>query len=373
MRPPTLSYLTDVYLGLGARAVLPELLSHLGVRRPLVVTDRGLLTIGLVDMVPVRAAAVFSDVDTNPTEASVAAGAAAFRAAECDGLVAVGGGAPIDAAKLVGLLVHHPLPLERYAILESGGLRITARLPPLVAVPTTAGSGSEVGRAALVRLASGRKVGILSTNLLPKAAVCDAELTFGLPPRLTAATGMDALSHCVETLLSPRENPVAEAIALDGLSRGWAALPRAVADGRDGAARQDMMLASVEGGLAFQKGLGAVHSLSHALGGHPRLALHHGTLNALFLPHVLRFNHDGCPAKMQAIADRLRLGRSTDVADAFARRVEELGLPTRLRDLGLEETELEGLAPVALADHCTATNPRPLDVASCLELYRAAW
>ncbi len=193
-------------------------------------------------------------------------------------------------AKAVALLVAHPPPLAQYAMVEGGVARITPAVAPLIAIPTTAGTGSEVGRGGLITLADGRKLGLVSPHLIPKVAICDPELTLGLPPLLTAATGMDALAHCLETFLSPRVNPPAEAIALDGLGRAARHIERAVSDGADREARWQMMTASMEGAMAFQKGLGAVHAMSHPMGALREPSLHHGTLNAVVLPAVLRFN-----------------------------------------------------------------------------------
>jgi alcohol dehydrogenase class IV len=373
VRAPDIAYLTDIHFGPGVAAVVPELLERFGVARPLVVTDATLAGIGLPRRLGLDGAQVFAGTETNPTEANLRDCLAQYRGAGCDGLVALGGGAPLDLAKLVGLMLVHAPPLEQYAILRGGTARIVAPLPPLLAVPTTAGSGSEVGRAALLRLDAGRKLGFLSPLLLPKAAVCDPGLTLSLPPRLTAATGMDALSHCVEAYCSPRANPVADAIALDGLHRGWHAIRRAFARGDDLAAREQMMLCALMGGLAFQKGLGAVHSLSHPLGALPELALHHGTLNALFLPIVLRFNREACGPKLDAMARALGLAPGAGAADAFERLLAELGLPHRLRDLGVAREALDALAPLAAGDHCSATNPRTLDEEAARRLYAQAW
>ncbi|MGQ0546162.1 MAG: iron-containing alcohol dehydrogenase [Betaproteobacteria bacterium] len=370
MRPELISYLTDVHFGCGALAVLPELLARLGITRPLVVTDARLVELGMVRRLEI--ADVFDGTETNPTEANLRACLALYRQRGCDGIVAFGGGASLDLAKLVGMMTSHAEPMEQYAILNGGTSRIGSNVPPLVAVPTTAGSGSEVGRAALLRLDSGRKLGFLSPHLLPKAAVCDPELTRSMSPALTAATGMDAISHCVETYLSPRANPVADAIALEGLSRGWRAIRRAYADGADLEARTQMMHCALMGGLAFQKGLGAVHSLSHPLGALPGLRLHHGTLNALFLPLVLRFNHETCIQKMQRLAGAIGLRSGEEVPEAFERRVQELGLPRRLRELGVTKEALAPLAAQAAEDHCSATNPRRFDAAAARRLYEEA-
>jgi alcohol dehydrogenase class IV len=243
-----------------------------------------------------------------------------------------------------------------------------------VAVPTTAGTGSEVGRGALITFADRQKLALLSPHLIPDAAICDPDLTLGLPPALTAATGMDAISHCVETFCSPRFNPVAEAIALDGLARAWTHLPRAVEDGADRAARAEMLMAAMEGGLTFQKGLGAVHALSHPLGGLAGRRLHHGTLNAIFMPHVLRFNAAACAEKMRRMGVLLGVGGTGDaLAGAFEHIVRQTGLPPRLRDLGVTWPELQSLVPAAVRDHSNATNPRPMTAADAEALFRAAY
>lgn len=366
-----ISYLTDIYFGRGALALLPELLGRLGIARPLVVTDATLVELGMVRRLGITE--VFDGTDTNPAEGSLWACLAFYRQRGCDGIVAFGGGASLDLAKLAGMMAVHEPPLEQYAILSGGTSRIRSNLPPLVAVPTTAGSGSEVGRAALLRLDSGRKLGFLSPQLVPKAAVCDPELTLSVPPRLTAATGMDAISHCVEAYCSTRVNAVADAIALEGLSRGWRAIRRAQTRGSDLEAREQMMHCSLMGGLAFQKGLGAVHSLSHPLGALAGLRLHHGTLNALFLPAVLRFNAPSCKEKMDGLARAMGLASGHEVPPAFERLLEELGLPRRLRELGVAKEALEPLAAQAAEDHCTATNPRRFDAAAARSLYEEAW
>lgn len=373
MRPPDIAYLTDIYFGRGSVEVVPELLERFGIKRPLLVTDARLIELGLTARLGLVTPAIFSGTETNPTEANLQAGLACYRQGACDGIVAFGGGASLDLAKLIGLMVTHPPPLEQYAILHGGTARIHAGVPPIVAVPTTAGSGSEVGRAALLKLDRGRKLGFLSTHLLPRAAVCDPDLTSSLPAGLTAATGMDAISHCVEAWCSTRVNPVADAIALDGLARGWRAIRAAFADGADHAAREQMMLCALMGGLAFQKGLGAVHSLSHPLGAIAGLRLHHGTLNALFLAPVLRFNRATCPQKLDGLARVMDLTSGSDVPAAFEQLVDELGLPQRLRDLGVAKEDLAPLAQQAVDDHCSATNPRPLTIEAARHLYEETW
>jgi alcohol dehydrogenase class IV len=240
-------------------------------------------------------------------------------------------------------------------------------------VPTTAGSGSEVGRAALLTLNNGRKLAFISQHLIPKAAICDPELTIGMPPQLTAATGMDAISHCIESFCSNSYNPVADAIALDGLERGYNNILKATMNGTDRDARAEMMLCSLQGGLAFQKSLGAVHSLSHPLGALTDKRLHHGTLNAILLPFVLNFNYDYCKERMELMAYRLKIKEAYKLPYRFALLNQELGLPVRLREMDLAKNELLPLAKQAKEDHCTPTNPRPLEVEDCKRLYVEAW
>ena len=352
---------------------LPGLLKKYKISRPLVITDSGLVKLGIIERLGIENPAVFDQVETNPTEAMALGALETYRKSNCDGIVAAGGGSPIDLAKCVSILVHHAPPLKQYAIRWDGTSKITPDMPLLIAVPTTSGSGSEVGRAALLTIPGEGKLGFLSNYLLPAATICDPELTMALPSLLTAATGMDALSHCIETFCSPRYNPVADAIALDGLERGYRNILKATQYGTDQQARSEMMMCSLQGGLAFQKGLGAVHSLSHPLGALTHKRLHHGTLNAIFLPVVLRFNFDYCKDKMQTIANRLGIKEASALPDRFARLNEELGLPARLRDLGLTKEDLEPLAGKAKEDHCTSTNPRTLEVEDFSQLYSMSW
>ena len=288
-----INYLTRIQFDFGAVALLPDELHALGVSRPLIVTDAGIAAAGLVGPVKAglpSATPVFHDTPPNPTEEAVEAALTVYRDAGCDGLIALGGGSSIDLAKGVALTATHDGPLEQYAAILGGIDRITDAVAPLVAIPTTAGTGSEVGRGALITLRDGRKLGFIAPHMIPRAAICDPELTLGLPAGLTAATGMDALTHCIETFLSPRDNAPADAIAIDGAGRAMKWIEKAVADGADRDARWHMMMASLQGGLTFQKGLGAVHAMSHPLGGRKDPVLHHGTLNAVILPAVLRFN-----------------------------------------------------------------------------------
>ena len=364
-----IAYLTQIEIAHGAVRCLPEECQRVGMKKPLVVSDAGVRAAGVLDRALAALGAlphaVFDQTPSNPTEAAVRAAALVYQAQGCDGLIAVGGGSSIDLAKGVAILATHPGALKTYATIEGGSPRITDAVAPLIAVPTTAGTGSEVARGAIVIVDDGRKLGFHSWHLMPKAALLDPELTLALPAALTAATGMDAIAHCLETFMAPAINPPADGIALDGLARGWAHIERATRDGQDRDARWQMMSASMQGAMAFQKGLGCVHSLSHSLGGvNPRL--HHGTLNAMFLPTVILFN---APAdsilqghRLQRIAHAIGLpgcsAAGTEVADAIRALNQRLGLPTGLAAMGVAAGQFEQVIDGAMADHCHQTGPR---------------
>ncbi|MCT8970442.1 iron-containing alcohol dehydrogenase [Microbaculum marinisediminis] len=372
-----ITYLTTIRFGEGCVGEIAEDLAQLGIERALVVTDTGVTAAGLTETVMAaagegRIAAVFDETPSNPTEGAAEAALALYRASGADGLIAVGGGSPIDLAKAVALMATHEGPLESYAAILGGIPKITAAVAPVVAVPTTAGTGSEVGRAALVTLKDGRKLGFISPHLFPRRAVCDPELTYGMPATLTAATGMDAISHCIETYLSPRFNPPADAIALDGLARAVRFLRRAVADGGDVEARREMMIAALHGGLTFQKGLGAIHAISHPLGGLKAVSLHHGTLNAVLLPHVLRFNAPAAEEKYAVMRRTIGVAEDTDLAAWFDSLNGEIGMPKTLSQMGFERQLIAPIVAGALEDHSGPTNPRPLDEAAVTALMEAA-
>jgi alcohol dehydrogenase class IV len=374
----TINYLTTVQFDFGAVKLVGGECGRLGMARPLVVTDKGVVAAGLLERVtqhlgPAARYAVFDATPANPTEAAVLQALSKYREAQCDGIVAVGGGSSLDLGKAVALLATHPAPLAQYAAVEGGAPKITSAVAPLIAIPTTAGTGSEVGRGSVIVLNDGRKLGFLSPHLLPKVALCDPELTFGLPPVLTAATGMDAVAHCIETFLSPLVNPPAEAIALDGLTRAAAHIERATANGQDREARWNMMMAATEGALAFQKGLGAVHALSHPLGALPDLKLHHGTLNAVLLPAVLRFNQPNTGDKLARVGRAMGLAPGADVPRAIAALNTRIGLPRGLEAMGVPREVLSPIAQAAPKDHCHATNPRPATVADYLAMLEASY
>ena len=364
-------YLTRIEFGEGEVRRLPALLDELGVRRPLIATDRGLVATGLAAplLAALDQAVLFDGTPANPTEAAVMAAHALYERHGCDGIVGLGGGSSLDLAKAVRLLTGHPAPLGQYAAINGGAVRIHGRICPLIAVPTTAGTGSEVGRAAVIITADGRKLGILSPHNLPTIALCDPLLTYGLPPGLTAATGMDALSHCLETYMAPAFNPPAEAIALHGLECGLRSIERATRHGDDPSARRDMMVCALEGAMAFQKGLGAVHALTHPLGAIASLNLHHGTLNAVLTPAVLRFNRTAIGGKWDVLS-RLMGGAPDAVMAGLAAR---LGLPAGLGAMGVTQAMLAPVADAALQDHCHATNPRTPDREDYLAILRESF
>ena len=364
-----IQYVTQIHLDFGVISKLREECERTGMRKPLIVTDAGVRAAGVLDRALAalgdHPCAVFDQTPSNPTEAAVRAAVALLKKEGCDGLIGVGGGSSLDLAKGVCIAATHEGPLKTYATIEGGSPRITERVLPFIAVPTTAGTGSEVARGAIVIVDDGRKLGFHSWFLVPKTAICDPELTLGLPPMLTAATGMDAIAHCMETFMAPAVNPPADGIGLDGLARGWSHIARATANGGDREARWNMMSASMQGALAFQKGLGCVHSLSHSLGGvNPRL--HHGTLNALFLPAVVRFNA-AAPSiqneqRLQCMAQVMGLGACDAGGDAIADAIRamnaRLGLPAGLGALGVTADLFERVIDGAMADHCHKTNPR---------------
>lgn len=372
-----INYVTQIQFEFGAVRLLRQECQRVGITKPLVVTDAGVRAAGVLqkalDALEGLPHAVFDQTPSNPTEAAVRAATAIYKSQGCDGLVAVGGGSAIDCAKGVAIAATHEGPLKHYATIEGGSPRITDKVAPLIAVPTTSGTGSEVARGAIIIVDDHRKLGFHSWHLVPKTAICDPELTMGLPPMLTAATGMDAIAHCMETFMSTAFNPPADGIALDGLERGWAHIERATRDGSDREARLNLMAASMQGAMAFQKGLGCVHSLSHSLGGvDPRL--HHGTLNAMFLPAVVRFNAQA-PAvqkerRLERMAHAMGLESAADIPDAIRDMNARLGLPTGLAALGVQREQFDAIIQGAMADHCHKTNPReatPQDYVRMLE------
>lgn len=382
----TWSFPTRIIFGPGAIGHLVESVKGLGIRRPLVVTDPGVTKCGLLERVtdPLQAAgldgAVFDRVEGNPTEASVYPGVEIYRAQHCDSVVALGGGSAIDAAKAIRLKATHALPLEDYDDLKNGGDLITSNLPPMIAIPTTAGTGSEVGRSTVITLkATGRKTVIFSPHLIPNLAIADPELTFGLPPHLTAATGMDAMTHNLEAYLALGYHPMCDAIGTKGAELVYRNLPLAVRDGKNLEARTGMMAAAIMGAVAFQKGLGTVHSLAHPLS--TVAGMHHGLTNAILLPHVMRFNLPVVRERLADLAAAMGVDARSMTADAAARAAiatieklnADIGIPPRLRDAGVREEMIPVMVPLAMEDGCRLLNPRPTSREDMEALYRAAF
>jgi len=381
-----INYVTQIQIDFGAIQLLQQECDRVGMKRPLIVTDAGVKAAGIVqkalNAMPGLAVAVYDQTPSNPTEAAVREATAMYKAQQCDGLIAVGGGSSIDCAKCVSIAVSHEGPLKTYATIEGGSLKITDRVAPVIAVPTTSGTGSEVARGAILIVDDGRKLGFHSWFIVPKAAICDPDLTLGLPAGLTAATGMDAIAHCMETFMAAPFNPPADGIALDGLTRGWVNIERATHNGQDRDARLHMMSASMQGAMAFQKGLGCVHSLSHSLGGvNPKL--HHGALNALFLPAVVRFNAASESVqqerRMQRMAYAMGLGEiqgaaaaAQAIAQAITAMNARLGLASGLAALGVERAWFDKIIEGAMADHCHKTNPRLATAQEYREMLQAS-
>jgi 4-hydroxybutyrate dehydrogenase len=372
----TWSFPTTIVFGAGAVRTLADHVKRIGARRVLVVCDAGVAKVGIAERVRALLeeggvpAAVFADVDPNPVEKNVADGVAAYAAHHADAIVAVGGGSPLDAGKLIALKVTHERPLVDYDDATGGDRFIAANVPPIVTIPTTAGTGSEVGRSGVVTLAAtGRKTVIFSPHLLARVAILDPELTRSMPPRVTAATGFDALTHCLEAYCSLGDHPMADAIALGGLELCARSLARAVENGDDLAARGDMMKAAMMGAVAFQKGLGACHSLAHPLSSEK--GLHHGLANALCLPAVVDFNEPVVAAKLDRIRGILDAKAKT-CGEALRTLRKKLGLPDGLRSEGVSEADIPKLADKAIEDACHRCNPRPVTRDDLAALYRAS-
>jgi alcohol dehydrogenase class IV len=370
-----MNYLTQCTFDFGALAQTPKVLKGIGVARPFVVTDPGLKANGLLDRLLAALgeapAGVFTDTPANPTESASRAAADQYKQAGADGIVAFGGGSSMDLAKALGLMVSHDGPFERLGA-SVRGMKFIGKIPPLLAIPTTAGTGSEVSPGAVVILDNGRKETFVSPFLVPTAAICDPELTLGLPASLTAATGMDAMTHCIEAVLTPVVHPPAEAIGVDGAERIGKWLERAVKDGSDRDARWHMMMGSFEGALAFAKGLGAVHGLSHALGRIQELKLHHGTLNAVILPHSLAMIGNAAAEKFARLRRALGLQPNADLAQYIADLNARIGLPANLRAMGVSEAHWPSTRDYAVSDLATLSNAVPFDGDKYDELFQRA-
>jgi len=374
------NYPTNIRFGPGKLAELPTACRELGMKRPLLVTDAGLASLPIVAKAVALCAAdklpcaVFSDVQPNPVEANVIAGVAAYRAGGHDGVIAFGGGSALDTAKAIALMVGQTRPVWDFEDKEDWYTRVNvAGMAPVVAVPTTAGTGSEVGRCSvLTDLRDHTKKLIFHPRLLPAIVIDDPELTIGLPPHITAAVGMDALSHNLEALCAPAYHPLADGIAVEGmrLIKEW--LPVACREGSNVEARAHMMIASTMGATAFQKGLGAMHSLSHPCGAN--LNTHHGLTNGVVMPYVLAFNRTAIEGKMARLAAYLGLRSATfgAVLDWILELRETIGVPHTLIALGVKEEHAAPFSKMAEADPSTPSNPLPVTAREFETLYRRA-
>jgi alcohol dehydrogenase class IV len=374
----TLTFMNHTIFDHGASAQLGQVLAMQGIRRPLLCTDKGLVNLGMVtDLVAHlgndAALTIFDGTPENPTQMAVEEAVERYKEAGCDGVVALGGGSSMDLAKAVALAVTHEGDLIDYTAGLGGSGKI-GQVAPLIAIPTTSGTGSEVSSGAVIIMNNGEKLILASRELVPRIAICDPDLTLGLPPRLTAATGMDAMTHCIEALLSPEINPPAEAVACDGIERGIREghLIKAVADGSNSDARWHMMMAAAEGAMAFSKGLGAVHSMSHACGADQSLRLHHGTLNAVILPTILDFNRDHVGDKYTRLNTAMGLAADADPADFIRDLNGKIGLPANLSEMGVTAAAVGDLAAHAAKDVCNFTNPRPCSAEEYESLFDTA-
>ena len=368
-----------ITFGPGAVDDLPSRLRELEVARPLVVTDPGLAATSIPGVVAELAggAPIFDGVESNPTEENVEAGLNRYREGKCDGVIGLGGGSAIDCAKGIRLRESHPGPIAQYAFGNRGWERMTNPMVPLVAISTTAGTGSDVARGSvLIVQPSGAKVGIVG-DLYPSHTIADPELTASMPPPITAGTGMDALTHCVEEYIGKAYHPFVDGMTLEGVRLCHRALERVYRDGSDIDGRGDMMVAAMIGGIGFTKGLGVIHSLSHAFGA--VVGGHHGTVNAILLPAALEFNRRSCLRRFRALAAAVDIaidGMTDDeCADAFigwvSRLNASLDIPADLSAFGAKPEHIEPMVALAEADHCHRTNPRPCTTADFESLFRA--
>ena len=373
------SYPTQVRFGAGRISELPDACSSARIGRPLVVTDPVLARMPMVAGAVAAlesaglAPAVFSELKSNPVETDVAAGLVALRRGAHDGVVAFGGGSALDVGKLIAFMAAQTRPIWDFEDVGDQWRRANADgILPIVAIPTTAGTGSEVGRAGVItQLESRTKRVIFHPRMMPSVAICDPKLTVGLPPNLTAATGLDAFVHCLEAYCAPGFHPLAEGIAVEGMRYVKENLPRAFEDGEDLDARAHMMAAAAMGATAFQKGLGGVHALAHAVGA--LYDTHHGLTNGVIVPYVLSYNHIAIEEPIERVARWLGLkAKFSAFLDWLLDLREKLAIPHRLADLGITTGESERIAAIAAADPCAASNPRPFDASVARRVFDAA-
>ncbi len=372
------SYPTSIRFGAGRIAEIADACRAAGMSKPLLVTDRGLaglpITQATLDLLDAGGLgrALFAEVDPNPNENNLEAGLAAYRDGGHDGVVAFGGGSGLDLGKIVAFMCGQSRPVWDFEDIGDWWTRADAdAIAPIVAVPTTAGTGSEVGRAGVVSNSeTHEKKIIFHPKILPSIVICDPELTVGMPPNITAGTGMDAFAHCLEAYCSPIYHPLSQGIAVEGMRLVKEYLPRAYADGGDLEARAHMMSAAAMGATAFQKGLGAIHALSHPVGAFYNT--HHGTTNAVVMAPVLRFNRATIEARIERLAAYLGIAGGFDGFHDFVVALNaSLGIPKNLTELGVKDPDMDWLVESALKDPSVGGNPTPMDADNTRRLFEA--
>ena len=374
------NYPTLVRFGIGRIRDLADACKSLGMKRPLLVTDPGLVGLPMIaNAIAANKAAglptgLFSDIQPNPIEKNITDGVAAFKAGGHDGVIAFGGGSALDSGKAIAMMVGQTRSIFDFEDREDWYTRVNvAGMAPVVAVPTTSGTGSEVGRSSVVTdLRDHLKKIIFHARMMPAIVVADPELTAGLPPHITAAVGMDALSHNLEAYCASFYHPMADGIALQGMKLVWEWLPKAVKDGKDLEARAHMMVASMMGATAFQKGLGAMHSLSHPCSA--VLNTHHGLTNGVMMPYVLAFNRPAIEERMSALARYLNFKDTSfkGVLDAVLKLRHDIGIPHKLSEIGVKSEHIARFAPMAAIDLTAGSNPIPVGEKEMAALYQAA-
>ncbi|MGR3659895.1 MAG: iron-containing alcohol dehydrogenase [Paracoccaceae bacterium] len=372
------SYPTAIRFGAGRITEIADACTTAGMKNPLLVTDRGLASMEItqktLDLLKLAgfSGAMFSEVDANPTDTNVAAGLEVYRAGNHDGVIAFGGGSALDLGKVLAFMSGQTRPLWDFEDVGDWWTRADPDgIDPIVAVPTTAGTGSEVGRASIITNSTehSKKI-IFHPKMLPVVVICDPELTVGMPQFLTAGTGLDAFAHCVEAYCSPHYHPMSQGIALEGMRIVQTYLPRAYADGTDIEARAHMMAAASMGATAFQKGLGAIHALSHPIGAVHHT--HHGTTNAVVMPPVLRFNQPKIEGLLGQAADYLGIeGGFEGFYDYVVKLNNSMNIPKNLTDFGVKDPDLDALTKAALQDPSTGGNPVKMTYDNTLALFKA--
>ncbi len=371
------TYPTAIRFGAGRLKELPEACAEAGITRPLLVTDRGLaelpITAAALDILEAAGLgrALFAEVDPNPNERNLTAGVEAFRAGGHDGVIAFGGGSGLDLGKMVAFMSGQTRPVWDFEDIGDWWTRADAEaIAPIVAVPTTAGTGSEVGRASVItNAATHEKKIIFHPKVLPRVVLCDPELTVGMPKAITAGTGLDAFAHCVEAFSSPHYHPMSQGIALEGMRLVKEYLPRAYADGSDLEARAQMMSAAMMGSTAFQKGLGAIHAMSHPIGA--VFNAHHGTTNAICMPAVLAFNAEAIHERFDSAAAYLGIDGGFEGFQAFVQDLNDrMGIPRTLAEIGADPERIDELAEMAIQDPSCGGNPVALTVDDLKALFR---